>query len=222
MRIGCWKLCLGSLALLSTSAVSAQVDAEAPTASSEVVEPSEFGVRVRASDGFGLVEHGIWARAYKAAPPAHSATKAVAPPAFAHGSKDRRDHWSSNFRRATYLPHVYAAEAEFDIPRGLLDALIWTESRYNPIAVSKAGAAGLGQLMPGTAKDLGVLNRFDPLQNITAAGRYLKQMLNKFGAVHLALAAYNSGPSTVERAGGIPRNGETPNYVTEVIQRWRP
>src|SRR3546814_5264958 len=64
--------------------------------------------------------------------------------------------------------------------------------------------------MPGTARDLGVSNRFDPKANILGAARYLRQMLDKFGVVHLALAAYNAGPGAVERAGGIPRNGETP------------
>ena len=111
-----------------------------------------------------------------------------------------------------YLPHVYAAEAQFSLPSGLLDALIWTESRYNPVAVSRAGAAGLGQLMPGTARDLGVSNRFDPKENLLGAARYLRQMLDKFGVVH---------PGAVERAGGIPLNGETPGYVRDVLNRWR-
>lgn len=127
----------------------------------------------------------------------------------------------NGFRRAAYLPHVYAAEARFGLPAGLLDALIWTESRYNPFAVSRAGAAGLGQLMPGTAKELGVSNRFDPLANLAGAARYLRQMLDRFGSVHMALAAYNAGPSAVERAGGIPLNGETPAYERDVLRRWR-
>ena len=127
----------------------------------------------------------------------------------------------SGFRRASYLPHIYAAEAKYSLPAGLLDALVWTESRYNPLAVSPAGAAGLGQLMPATAKELGVFNRFDPMANIFGAARYLRQMLDKFGVVHLAVAAYNAGPGAVERAGGIPRNGETPGYVREVLRHWR-
>jgi soluble lytic murein transglycosylase-like protein len=94
-------------------------------------------------------------------------------------------------------------------------------SRYNPLAISKAGAAGLGQLMPGTARDLGVPNRFDPAANLFGAAKYLRQMLDKFGVVHLALAAYNAGPGAVERAGGIPRNGETPAYVRDVLRHWR-
>ena len=118
------------------------------------------------------------------------------------------------------MPHVYAAEAQYQLPPGLLDALIWTESRYNPFAVSGAGAAGLGQLMPKTAQELGVTNRFDPRANLWAAARYLRQLLDKFGVVHLAVAAYNAGPRAVERAGGIPLNGETPGYVRNVLEFW--
>jgi soluble lytic murein transglycosylase-like protein len=110
---------------------------------------------------------------------------------------------------------------QYGLPTGLLDALVWTESRYNPFAVSPAGAAGLGQLMPGTARELGVANRFEPVANIAGAARYLRQMLDKFGKVHLALAAYNAGPGAVERAGGIPRNNETPAYVRDVLRHWR-
>jgi soluble lytic murein transglycosylase-like protein len=75
--------------------------------------------------------------------------------------------------------------------------------------------------MPGTARDLGVANRFDPIANISGAARYLRQMLDKFGVVHLALAAYNAGPGAVERAGGIPLNGETPIYVRDVLRHWQ-
>ena len=120
----------------------------------------------------------------------------------------------------TFLADVHAAEARFGLPHGLLDALIWTESRYNPTAVSSAGAAGLGQLMPGTAKDLGVRNRFDPQSNIQGAASYLRQMLDRFGVVHLAVAAYNAGPGAVSRLGRIPLNGETPEYVRNVLNRW--
>ena len=134
--------------------------------------------------------------------------------------------WSSRVaslrpeRKVGYLPHVYAAEAQYGLPTGLLDALIWTESRYNPFAISGAGAAGLGQLMPRTARELGVVNRFDPRANLWAAARYLRQMLDKFGMVHLAVTAYNAGPGAVERAGGIPLNGETPSYVRNVLAFW--
>ena len=180
--------------------------------------PAEAGFRVETrADGFRLVEHGLWARpvATLQAGPSHlEPPDALAKPA---KQESRRP---SGFRRAGYLPHIYAAEAQFALPPGLLDALVWTESRYNPFAISHAGAVGLGQLMPGTARDLGVVNRYDPQANIFGSARYLKQMIDKFGMVHLALAAYNAGPRAVERAGGIPRNGETPAYVRNVLRSW--
>jgi soluble lytic murein transglycosylase-like protein len=169
---------------------------------------------------FQLVTHGIWrARELTPQPNWTPMEPLSVRPSFQPNSK-RTPSAQPSFRRAIYLPQVYAAEAQYGLPTGLLDALIWTESRYNPFAVSGAGAAGLGQLMPGTARELGVTNRFDPRANLWAAARYLRQMLDKFGVVHLALAAYNAGPGAVDRAGGIPLNGETPSYVRNVLAFW--
>ncbi|WP_156500656.1 lytic transglycosylase domain-containing protein [Croceicoccus bisphenolivorans] len=182
----------------------------------------EAGYRVADRDGeFRLFEHGIWARQ------GQDGTKRSAdplPPMQQMATVTARPSGSSkatNYRRALYLPHVMAMEARFGLPGGLLDALVWTESRYNPLAVSKAGAGGLGQLMVGTARELGVANRFDPRANLEGSARYLRQMLDEFGVVHLALAAYNAGPGAVRRAGGIPKNGETPRYVRDVLRHWR-
>ncbi|QFT77489.1 transglycosylase SLT domain-containing protein [Erythrobacter sp. THAF29] len=125
-----------------------------------------------------------------------------------------------SFKETLYEPLIRQAEARYRLPPRLLQALVWQESRFNPMAISPAGAAGLAQLMPATARELGVTNRHDPAQNIDGGARYLRQMLDRFGAIHLALAAYNAGPGAVSRAGGIPRNRETPGYVRSVIQRW--
>lgn len=186
----------------------------------DAMERAQGGYRISNAGDFALVEHGYWSPPINPSPAEIPATFSLdtgpTPPDFRHPRKKLK----TNFRREAFLPHVYAAELRFALPTGLLDALIWTESRYNPIAVSKVGAAGLGQLMPGTAKDLGVSNRFDPYANILGAARYLRQMLDQFGVVHLALAAYNAGPSAVKKRRAIPLNGETPGYVSSVLKRW--
>lgn len=199
--------------------VSAQDEKRSPD--QEVSGSSVSGVRIaEASNGFQLVEHGLW-RTHDEARPASSNIGAARRDDLSLRYQRTAGTSTSSFRRASYLRHVYAAEAKYALPPGLLDALVWTESRYNPLAVSRVGAAGLGQLMPGTARELGVTNRFDPVANIDGAARYLRQMLDRFGVVHLALAAYNAGPGAVTKAGGIPRNGETPAYVRNVIRRWK-
>lgn len=100
----------------------------------------------------------------------------------------------------------------------LLHALIAVESAYRPQAVSPAGAAGLAQLMPGTARDLGVRDRFDPADNLNGAAAYLAEQLLRFGDMRLALAAYNAGPQRVARLGRIPEIAETRAYVFAVTE----
>lgn len=125
-----------------------------------------------------------------------------------------------SFKESLYEPLIREAEAKYLLPPRLFQALVWAESRFDPMAISPAGAAGLAQLMPATARELGVRNRHDPAQNIDGGARYLRQMLDRFGSVHLALAAYNAGPGAVRKAGGIPKNRETPAYVRSVLDRW--
>ena len=99
-----------------------------------------------------------------------------------------------------------------------IDYIIKAESGFNPNAVSKAGASGLMQLMPGTARGLGVEDIFDVEQNIEGGAKYLRGMLDRFdGDKSLALAAYNAGPNAVKRYGGIPPYQETQNYVKRVL-----
>ena len=107
---------------------------------------------------------------------------------------------------------------KYNLDESLIKAVIKAESGFNPNAVSKAGASGLMQLMPGTARGLGVEDIFDVEQNIEGGAKYLRGMLDRFdGDKSLALAAYNAGPNAVKRYGGIPPYQETQNYVKRVL-----
>ena len=108
------------------------------------------------------------------------------------------------------------AAAKFSLPANLIKAVAKAESDFNPKAVSRAGAMGVMQLMPGTAKSLGVTDPYDARQNIMGGAKYLKENLDCFGDVSLALAAYNAGPNSVRKYGGIPPYSETQNYVKKV------
>ncbi len=99
----------------------------------------------------------------------------------------------------------------------LLHAVVIVESGYNPRARSPVGAGGLTQLMPGTAADLGVRNRFDPADNLRGGADYLARQMLRFGDLRLALAAYNSGPGRVARLGRVPDIAETQAYVASVV-----
>ncbi len=127
-------------------------------------------------------------------------------------------------RHAAGVPARYAAKinelaARFDLSPSLLEAVVWQESRWRENAVSPVGARGLAQLMPGTARYLGV-DSSDPFQNLEGGARYLREQLDRFdGDLEKALAAYNAGPGRVERAGGIPNIRETQNYVAAIMGR---
>ena len=120
---------------------------------------------------------------------------------------------------AAFTAKVAELSARFDLSPSLIEAMVWQESRWNPNAVSPVGARGLAQLMPGTARELGVDPR-DPFANLEGGARYLRAQLDRFdGDLEKALAAYNAGPGRVERAGGIPRIRETQQYVASIMGR---
>lgn len=101
----------------------------------------------------------------------------------------------------------------------VFEALIQRESDFNPLAVSPKGAAGLGQLMPGTASDLGVTDPFDPVTNLHGSAKYFTRQLEQFGSLDLALAAYNAGPKRVREYGGIPPFSETKAYIQWILAK---
>jgi soluble lytic murein transglycosylase-like protein len=120
------------------------------------------------------------------------------------------DRWSGR---------VAELAAKYDISPALLEAVVWQESRWNTGAVSPVGARGLAQLMPGTARAMGV-NPHDPNANLEGGARYLRMQLDAFGGdVEKALAAYNAGPGRVIQAGGIPAIRETRLYVASIMAR---
>jgi len=118
-----------------------------------------------------------------------------------------------------YAVALAQAAASANISPSLLSALVWQESRWNPSAISPKGAIGLAQLMPATARNLGV-NPADPVANLNGGARYLRQLLNQFGGdAEMALAAYNAGPGRVRSSGGVPAITETRNYVASIVRR---
>jgi soluble lytic murein transglycosylase-like protein len=128
---------------------------------------------------------------------------------------------AARLRREKLAPLVAAAAKTHGLPEALLQAVIEVESNFNSGAVSAKGAVGLMQLMPQTARQLGVTDARDPAANIDGGARYLKELLGRFGNdLPLALAAYNAGPAAVQRRGAIPQFSETQRYVPRVLVRY--
>ncbi len=125
-------------------------------------------------------------------------------------------------RSAQYDKLISYYGVRYNIDPHLIRAVIRTESGFNPHAISKKGAQGLMQLMPDTAKDLRVVDPFNPRDNINGGTRYLRTLLDTFKQdVRLALAAYNCGPTTVKRVRSVPRIPETVDYVKKVLRYYR-
>ncbi len=127
-------------------------------------------------------------------------------------------------QHASIVPGLYVVKVQelarrFDLSPALIEALVWQESRWRANAVSPVGARGLAQLMPATARELGV-DPADPFANLEGGARYLRAQLDRFGGdLEKALAAYNAGPGRVERAGGVPEIRETKTYVAAIMGR---
>lgn len=141
-------------------------------------------------------------------------------------SESTADGGPANAQLVTGRPYadlVAAAALANDVPQALLHALIKAESGYNPKARSPKGAAGLMQLMPDTAKEMGVKDVLDPKSNVQGGARYLKRMLTLFdNDITLAVAAYNAGPEAVlSRGKVVPPFAETRRYVPNVLRDYR-
>lgn len=145
-----------------------------------------------------------------------ASTHAAAPAALPKESADMRK------RREGLEPLIRETAARYGLEPALVRAIAHVESRFNTNAVSPAGAAGIMQLMPGTAKRYGAVSRHDPAQNLDAGARYFKDLLGQYaGNIALALAAYNAGERNVERhAKRVPPFRETMLYVPEVLTRY--
>jgi soluble lytic murein transglycosylase-like protein len=119
-------------------------------------------------------------------------------------------------RRARYFPLVSSIACQVGLPVKLFDALVTQESGYNPLAISTKGAIGMAQLMPGTARSIGI-NPWNLTENLRGGAQILKSHLVEFGRFDLALAAYNAGAGRVRHAGRVPRIRETTIYVTSIL-----
>lgn len=138
--------------------------------------------------------------------------------------------WAGNLDRSKYDTEIRKVGRRYDVDPPLIKAIIHTESDFDHRAVSKAGAQGLMQLMPETAKELKVFDPFNPKENIDGGTRYFRKIMDQFnGNLILSIAAYNAGPGLVSRTGGVPRITETRRYVNKVLRhykiyksKWRP
>ncbi len=136
---------------------------------------------------------------------------------FACGAKPGVNFGKLRLNMVAYQAEIAAAARQHGVDEAIVRAIIHAESAFNPNALSRVGAQGLMQLMPGTAREVGVSNAFDPVQNIGGGVRYLAMLLKRFnGNLTLAAAGYNAGPGAVDKYKGVPPYNETRRYVERV------
>jgi soluble lytic murein transglycosylase-like protein len=180
-------------------------------AAARAVLVRELAARVEALEAAEVAEVAEVAASAAARVPPREVTADGPAPSWASGLPEAGRSWAAT------IESVAAAEG---IDGRLLAALVWTESNFQPDAVSHAGAYGMSQLMPGTARGLGV-DPQDPVENLRGGARYLAAQLDTFGRIDLALAAYNAGPGRVRAAGNaVPDIVETQLYVVRVLDRY--
>ncbi|HEX5065968.1 MAG TPA: transglycosylase SLT domain-containing protein [Myxococcota bacterium] len=134
--------------------------------------------------------------------------------------RDERRVWQAPSYRE-YDALIDETARSYRLPPALVKAVIAAESAFDPEAVSRKGAQGLMQLMPETAADLGVDDPLEPASNVRGGAGYLRAMIDRYGDLSRALAAYNAGPSAVDRYGGVPPYRETRDYVDRVLTYYR-
>lgn len=176
----------------------------------------------RAADAQIFVYKDEFGRTYFSDTPAHEGYSRYQPKSEYPLRSASHASGAPNRRAIAYDPAIKRASRQHGVSAALVKAVIAAESGFDPYAVSRKGAQGLMQLMPGTARDLGVDDALDPWQNIDGGTRYLGQMLERFpGKLSLAVAAYNAGPEAVTRHQGVPPFEETRSYVERVLRFYK-
>ena len=176
--------------------------------------PSAYGWLARNAPRFGFIKRYSWEPwhfGYTRSPGTASVGFGV------RGGDGRATAALQSFVPARYAPMIARAAQRWSVSAQLLAAQIYTESNFNPFARSPAGALGIAQFMPGTARGIGLRNPFDPAAAIDAQAHLMRDLLRRFGSVPLALAAYNAGPGAVGRCGCIPPYPETRAYVARIL-----
>ena len=176
--------------------------------------PAAYGWLARNAPRFGFVKRYSWEPwhfGFARSPGTASVGFGV------RGGDGRATAAMQSFVPARYAPMIARAAQRWSVSAQLLAAQIYAESNFNPFARSPAGAQGIAQFMPGTARAMGLRNPFDPARAIDAQARLMRDLLRRFGSVPLALAAYNAGPGAVARCGCVPPYAETRGYVARIL-----